>query len=50
MCMAEKCKEVIGIEMIKDACVAAEENAKLNNISNYKVICSKVEDVMSDII
>lgn len=32
MCMAENCKQVIGIEMIKDACQFSEENAKLNNI------------------
>ena len=28
--------------MIEDACKSAKENVELNNITNYKVICSKV--------
>ncbi|KRX03341.1 hypothetical protein PPERSA_05699 [Pseudocohnilembus persalinus] len=50
MCMAEKCKRAIGIEMIQDACEAAKENADLNSITNYDVVCAKVEDVMLEII
>ena len=48
MCLADKCREVIGIEMIESACKNAEKNKKINNISNYSVICSKVEDIIEE--
>lgn len=35
---------VVGIEVIKDAVVAAKRNADINNIENIKFICGKVED------
>lgn len=36
--------------MVEDACEAAKVNLKLNDIKNYKVICSKVENVMNEVI
>lgn len=50
MCLADKCKEVIGIEMVKSSCINAENNALLNNITNYKVVCSKVEDAINELV
>ena len=32
--------------MVQTACENAEKNKKLNNIENYEIICSKVEDVI----
>ena len=46
MCLADKCKRVIGIEMVHSACQNAEKNKELNKIDNYKVVCAKVEDVI----
>lgn len=36
--------------MVETACKDSEENAKLNNIKNYKTICSKVEDVIDNVV
>ncbi len=40
--VSKKAKKVIGIELIEDAVVAANENAKLNNISNTEFIAGDV--------
>jgi tRNA/tmRNA/rRNA uracil-C5-methylase (TrmA/RlmC/RlmD family) len=39
---------VIGIEMVASACENAKINKELNGISNYKIICSKVEDCINE--
>ena len=44
MLLSKKSKKVIGIEVIKDAVMDANNNLKINNISNVEFICSKVED------
>lgn len=38
--MAQSCKTLIGVEIIEDAVNDACENAKLNNITNARFICS----------
>jgi 23S rRNA (uracil1939-C5)-methyltransferase len=38
--MADSCKTLIGVEIVEDAVKDAEENAKLNNITNARFICS----------
>ena len=38
--MADRCKELIGVEIIADAVRDAEENARLNNVGNARFICS----------
>ena len=38
--MAEKCKSLVGVEIIADAVRDAEENAKANGITNARFICS----------
>ncbi|MBN2794699.1 MAG: 23S rRNA (uracil(1939)-C(5))-methyltransferase RlmD [Clostridia bacterium] len=40
--VSKKAKEVVGIELVPDAVVAANENAKLNNITNAKFIAGDV--------
>lgn len=37
--MADKCRNLIGVEIIEDAIKDAEENAENNNISNARFIC-----------
>ncbi len=37
--MADKCKSVIGVEIVEDAIKDAKENAKINNITNARFIC-----------
>lgn len=37
--MAEKCKSLVGVEIIADAVRDAEENAKANGITNARFIC-----------
>ncbi|MDO4198302.1 MAG: 23S rRNA (uracil(1939)-C(5))-methyltransferase RlmD [Erysipelotrichaceae bacterium] len=36
---SKKAKEVTGIEIIEDAIINAEKNAKLNNINNVRFVC-----------
>ena len=35
---ASKAKEVISVELVKEACINAKENAKRNNINNIKIL------------
>ncbi len=47
--MSLKVKEVVGIEVVKNAVVNATLNKKLNNISNVNFILGKVEDKIDKI-
>ncbi|MBR2997528.1 MAG: 23S rRNA (uracil(1939)-C(5))-methyltransferase RlmD [Bacilli bacterium] len=42
-------KEVIGIEVVKDAVKDANNNIELNNIKNVSFICDKVENKIEDL-
>ena len=44
MLLSKKSKKVIGIEVIKDAVIDANNNLEINNIKNVEFICSKVEN------
>jgi len=46
--LANKAKHVTGIEIIEDAVKDADQNAKLNNITNTDFIVGKTEDVLND--
>jgi len=48
--MASQAKHVTGIEIIPDAIRDAEENAKLNGITNTEFICGAAEDVVPRLI
>lgn len=37
--MADKCKELIGVEIVEDAVKDAYENAKINEVENARFIC-----------
>lgn len=47
--MAQKAKQVVGIELIADAVDAARENAALNGLDNCTFICGDVFDKLSTI-
>ena len=42
-------ENVIGIEVVEDAVISAEENVRLNNIKNVKLILGKVEEKLDAI-
>ena len=47
--MAEKAKRVYGIEIIEEAVVAANENAKLNGLDNCEFIAGDVKDTVKSL-
>lgn len=46
--IANYVKEILGIEIIKDAIIDAKENAKLNNINNAEFKCGDVSSLIND--
>ena len=49
MLASKKSKEVIGIEVVKDAVKDANNNIELNNIKNVSFICDKVENKIDEL-
>lgn len=47
--LADKAKEVYGIEVVKEAIDNAKENAKINGITNAKFFVGKSEEVIKDL-
>lgn len=45
---AKHVKEVVGVEIVKEAIIDAKNNAKINNISNSQHICADCSDYMLD--
>lgn len=48
--MSKYAKKVYGIEIVKEAVVAAKENAKMNNVNNTEFYAGDVEVVLDDLI
>lgn len=48
--LADQAKEIVGIELVKDAIVDAKENAGLNNIPNARFLQGKSGLVLSELI
>lgn len=48
--LANQAKEVVGIEVVKDAVLDARENAGLNNIPNARFIQGKTETILSELV
>lgn len=44
--MADKAKQVIGIELVREAVIDANRNATINGILNARYICGKAEEVL----
>ena len=49
MLASKKSKEVIGIEVVKDAVKDANNNIELNNMKNVSFICDKVENKIDEL-
>lgn len=47
--LAREAKETVGIEIVKEAVMAARENAELNNIENCRFFAGDAGDVLSEI-
>jgi len=43
--LSQRCKEVIGVEVVEQAVIDARENARINNIENATFICGDAEKV-----
>lgn len=48
--MADKCKKIIGVEIIPDAVENAVRNAKHNGIENAEYYCGKAENIIADLV
>lgn len=46
--VSDEADEVIGVDCSKSSIADAKDNIKLNNVSNYKAICDKVENVINE--
>ncbi|KAK6625257.1 hypothetical protein RUM43_005551 [Polyplax serrata] len=49
LCLAEKCNEVLGLEMTAEAIADARVNADLNGVKNAEFFVGKAEDVLSSV-
>ena len=47
--MAKKARKVYGIEVVRDAIVDAEENARINNIENTEFVLGAAENVVPEL-
>lgn len=47
--MATKAKNIVGIEVVKDAVLDANRNSVINGILNSRYICGKAEDVLAKV-
>jgi len=50
LCMAKRCRKVVGLELVPEAVESAKQNAALNGISNASYHAGKAEDVLPDLL
>lgn len=48
--MADKCKKIIGVEVVPEAVENAVRNAKHNGIENAEYHCGKAENIIADLV
>ena len=48
--MSKFAKKVYGVEIVKEAIIAAKENAKINNVDNTEFIAGDVEKVLDELV
>ncbi len=48
--MADRCKKIIGVEVVPDAVENAVRNANHNKIYNAEYYCGKAEDIITDLV
>merc|ERR1712117_50942 len=49
-CLADKVKNVVGVDIVADAIRDAQKNAELNGFSNCNYFTGKAEDILSNIL
>lgn len=50
LCLADRVKKIIGIEMVADAIENAKVNAAANGVTNVEYHAAKLEDVLTDVL
>ena len=48
--MSKFAKKVYGVEIVKEAIIAAKENAKINNVDNTEFIAGDVEKILDELV
>jgi 23S rRNA (uracil1939-C5)-methyltransferase len=49
LCFAQKAKQVIGVECVREAIVDAKDNARRNNMQNVSFVCDQAEKFIQTI-
>jgi len=50
LCMARRCRQVIGLELVPEAVISAQQNAELNDLKNASFHVGKAEDVLPGVL
>lgn len=50
LCVAKKCRKVVGLELVPEACESARQNAALNGIENASYFAGRAEVVLPEIL
>ncbi|MFC1496258.1 23S rRNA (uracil(1939)-C(5))-methyltransferase RlmD [Candidatus Margulisiibacteriota bacterium] len=48
ICLSSQAKEIAGIDLVEENIKTAEENCKINNITNAKFVCGEVESYLKE--
>ena len=50
ICLADKAKQIVAIEVVESACQDSLKNAQNNKVTNFSYHCAKVEDILEEAI
>jgi len=50
LCLADRVKNVVGVEMVSEAVRDAQKNAESNGVTNCTFYCGKAEDILPNIL
>jgi len=50
LCLADRVKNVVGVEMVSEAVRDAQKNAESNGVTNCSFYCGKAEDILPNIL
>lgn len=50
LCLASRCKKVVGVELLESAVVDARQNAKRNSVTNAEFFAGRAEFLLPDIL
>ncbi|XP_076265796.1 tRNA (uracil-5-)-methyltransferase homolog A [Rhynchophorus ferrugineus] len=49
LCFANKCRQILGLEIVPEAIVDAKENAVINNITNSEFFAGKAQEILGSV-